>query len=138
IPSDDSTAQMLRDEICARLSYLSEVGVGYLALDRSTRTLSGGEVQRVNLTTCLGASLVNTLFVMDEPSIGLHPRYIVRLVRVMHNLRDRGNTLLVVEHVVRIIRAADTLIDIGAGRGQRGGELLLDGALDQLLFRLNS
>src|SRR5262249_54827716 len=88
IPSNDSTARMLRDEICTRLNYLCEVGVGYLTLDRSTRTLSGGEVQRVNLTTCLGASLVNTLFVMDEPSIGLHPRDVGRLVRVMHNLRD--------------------------------------------------
>jgi len=135
---NDSTAQMLRDEICARLSYLCEVGVGYLTLDRSTRTLSGGEVQRVNLTTCLGASLVNTLFVMDEPSIGLHPRDIGRLVRVMHNLRDRGNTLLVVEHEEQIIRAADNLIDIGPGRGERGGELVFDGALDQLLFRKNS
>src|SRR5205823_4722288 len=130
----DSTAQMLRDEICSRLNYLCEVGVGYLTLDRSTRTLSGGEVQRVNLTTCLGASLVNTLFVMDEPSIGLHPRDIGRLVRVMHNLRDRGNTLLVVEHEEQIIRAADNLIDIGPGRGERGGELVFNGALDQLLL----
>ena len=81
IPANDSTARMLGDEICARLNYLCEVGVGYLTLDRSTRTLSGGEVQRVNLTTCLGASLVNTLFVMDEPSIGLHPRDVGRLVR---------------------------------------------------------
>src|SRR5260370_19383218 len=85
---NDKTAQMLRDEICARLNYLCEVGVGYLTLDRSTRTLSGGEVQRVNLTTCLGASLVNTLFVMDEPSIGLHPRDIGRLIPLMHNLPD--------------------------------------------------
>ena len=138
IASNDSTAQMLRDEICARLNYFCEVGVGYLSLDRSTRTLSGGEVQRVNLTTCLGASLVNTLFVMDEPSIGLHPRDIGRLVRVMHNLRDRGNTLLVVEHEEQIIRAADNLIDIGPGRGERGGELVFNGALDQLLFRKNS
>src|SRR6266480_4843643 len=106
ISPNDSTAEMLRSEICARLNYLSEVGVGYLTLDRSTRTLSGGEVQRVNLTTCLGASLVNTLFVMDEPSVGLHPRDIGRLVRVMHNLRDKGNTLLVVEHEEQIIRAA--------------------------------
>src|SRR5439155_375271 len=113
IPSNDSTARMLRDEICARLDYLCEVGVGYLTLDRSTRTLSGGEVQRVNLTTCLGASLVNTLFVMDEPSVGLHPRDVGQLVRVMHNLRDKGNTLLVVEHDEAIIRAADNLIDIG-------------------------
>src|SRR5205807_4794158 len=134
ISPNDSTARMLRSEICARLNYLSEVGVGYLTLDRSTRTLSGGEVQRVNLTTCLGASLVNTLFVMDEPSIGLHPRDIGRLVRVMHSLRDRGNTLLVVEHEEQIIRAADNLIDIGPGRGERGGELVFNGALDQLLF----
>src|SRR5258707_5333873 len=90
--SNDSTARMLRDEICVRLNYLCEVGVGYLTLDRSTRTLSGGEVQRVNLTTCLGASLVNTLFVMDEPSIGLHPRDVGQLVRVMHNLPGQGKT----------------------------------------------
>ena len=120
---------MLRTEIVARLSYLCEVGVGYLTLDRSTRTLSGGEVQRVNLTTCLGASLVNTLFVMDEPSVGLHPRDVGRLVRVMHNLRDKGNTLLVVEHEEAIIRAADHLIDIGPGRGERGGELVFSGPL---------
>ncbi len=138
IDDADKTAQMLRDEICARLNYLRNVGVGYLTLDRSTRTLSGGEVQRVNLTTCLGASLVNTLFVMDEPSIGLHPRDVGRLVRVMHNLRDRGNTLLVVEHEEQIIRAADNLIDIGPGRGERGGELVFNGPLDQLLLKNKS
>ena len=124
---------MLRDEICARLSYLCEVGVGYLTLERSTRTLSGGEVQRVNLTTCLGASLANTLFVMDEPSIGLHPRDVGQLVRVMHNLRDKGNTLLVVEHEEQIIRAADNLIDLGPGRGEHGGDLVWNGPLDDLL-----
>jgi excinuclease ABC subunit A len=133
IPSNDSTARMLGDEICARLNYLCEVGVGYVTLDRSTRTLSGGEVQRVNLTTCLGASLVNTLFVMDEPSIGLHPRDVGRLVRVMHNLRDKGNTLLVVEHEEQIIHAADNLIDIGPGRGEHGGQLVWNGTLDQFV-----
>ncbi len=133
ISSNDSTARMLRDEICARLNYLCEVGVSYLTLDRSTRTLSGGEVQRVNLTTCLGASLVNTLFVMDEPSIGLHPRDVGRLVRVMHNLRDKGNTLLVVEHEEQIIRAGDNLIDIGPGRGEHGGQLVWNGSLDQFV-----
>src|SRR5438067_932171 len=133
ISLNDSTAQMLRSEICARLNYLCEVGVGYLTLDRSTRTLSGGEVQRVNLTTCLGASLVNTLFVMDEPSVGLHPRDIGRLVRVMHNLRDKGNTLLVVEHEEQIIRSADNLIDIGPGRGEHAGELVWNGALEDFL-----
>ena len=106
------------------MRYLCEVGLGYLTLDRSTRTLSGGEVQRVNLTTCLGASLVNTLFVMDEPSVGLHPRDVGRLVKVMHDLRDKGNTLLVVEHEEAIIRAADHLLDIGPGRGESGGELV--------------
>src|SRR5260370_7558920 len=100
---------MLRDEICARLNYLCEVGVGYLTLDRSTRTLSGGEVQRVNLTTCLGASLVNTLFVLDEPSIGLHPRDIGRLVRVMPNLRYRVNTPPLFAHKDQIIPTPDNL-----------------------------
>src|SRR5207302_115880 len=133
IASNDSSARMLRDEICARLNYLCEVGVGYLRLDRSTRTLSGGEVQRVNLTTCLGASLVNTLFVMDEPSIGLHPRDVGQLVRVMHNLRDKGNTLLVVEHEEQIIRAADNLIDLGPSRGEHGGELVWNGALQDFV-----
>src|SRR5437899_12203488 len=133
IASNDSTARLLRDEICAPLIYLCEVGVGYLTLDRSTRTLSGGEVQRVNLTTCLGASLVNTLFVMDEPSIGLHPRDVGQLVRVMHNLRDKGNTLLVVEHEEQIIRAADNLVDLGPGRGEHGGELMRNGALEDFL-----
>ena len=124
---------MLRDEVVTRLRYLCEVGLGYLTLDRSTRTLSGGEVQRVNLTTCLGASLVNTLFVMDEPSVGLHPRDVGRLIRVMHDLRDKGNTLLVVEHEEAIIRAADNLIDIGPGRGERGGELIFSGRCDEML-----
>ena len=111
LPPGDSTAEMLRNEVVARLRYLCEVGLGYLTLDRSTRTLSGGEVQRVNLTTCLGASLVNTLFVMDEPSVGLHPRDVGRLVRVMHDLRDKGNTLLVVEHEEASPRS-DHVIDI--------------------------
>ncbi|MEO6872354.1 MAG: excinuclease ABC subunit A [Chthoniobacterales bacterium] len=133
LPPNDSAAAMLCAEIVTRLNYLCEVGVGYLTLDRSTRTLSGGEVQRVNLTTCLGASLVNTLFVMDEPSVGLHPRDVGRLVRVMHNLRDKGNTLLVVEHEEAIIRAADHLLDIGPGRGEQGGELVFQGTLNEML-----
>ena len=135
LPAGDSTAEMLRNEVVARLRYLCEVGLGYLTLDRSTRTLSGGEVQRVNLTTCLGASLVNTLFVMDEPSVGLHPRDVGRLVRVMHDLRDKGNTLLVVEHEEAIIRASDHVIDIGPGRGEYGGELIFNGELEMLVGR---
>ena len=134
LPPNDSTAEMLRNEVVARLRYLCEVGLGYLTLDRSTRTLSGGEVQRVNLTTCLGASLVNTLFVMDEPSVGLHPRDVGRLVRVMHDLRDKGNTLLVVEHEEAVIRSSDHVIDIGPGRGERGGELVFSGALEEMVF----
>ena len=131
LPPNDSTAAMLRNEVVTRLRYLCEVGLGYLTLDRSTRTLSGGEVQRVNLTTCLGASLVNTLFVMDEPSVGLHPRDVGRLVRVMHDLRDKGNTLLVVEHEEAIIRSSDHVIDIGPGRGERGGELVFSGGVGE-------
>jgi excinuclease ABC subunit A len=133
VSPQDSTAIMLRREICSRLTYLRHVGLGYLTLDRSTRTLSGGEVQRVNLTTCLGASLVNTLFVMDEPSVGLHPRDVGRLIRVMHDLRDKGNTLLVVEHEEAIIRSADNLIDIGPGRGEQGGELVFSGRLNEAM-----
>ena len=116
-------------------STLRRSGLGYLALDRSTRTLSGGEVERVNLTTCLGASLVNTLFVLDEPSIGLHARDTNRLIRVMEQLRDKGNTLLVVEHDEAVIRAADHLIELGPGRGEEGGELVFDGPLSALLGR---
>ncbi|MFN0126665.1 MAG: excinuclease ABC subunit UvrA, partial [Verrucomicrobiales bacterium] len=123
----DPTAEMLRSEIETRLRYLARVGLGYLTLDRAARTLSGGEVQRVNLTSCLGASLVNTLFVMDEPSVGLHPRDIGRMIDVMRDLRDKGNTLLVVEHEESVIRAADHLIDIGPGRGLAGGRMVYAG-----------
>ncbi|WP_395717296.1 excinuclease ABC subunit UvrA [Prosthecobacter sp.] len=128
----DHAATMLRDEIASRVSYMDRAGLGYLNLDRQTRTLSGGELQRVNLTTCLGASLVNTLFVLDEPSIGLHPRDIGRLIGVMHGLRDKGNTLLVVEHEEAVMHAADNLIDIGPGRGEKGGELVFNGPLEKL------
>src|SRR6202007_1329915 len=92
------------------------------------------KVQPGSLPTCLGASLFTTLFVMDEPSVGLHPRDVGRLVRVMHNLRDRGNTLLVVEHEEQIIRGADNLVDLGPGRGERGGELVFNGALEEFVL----
>ncbi|MBV8899844.1 MAG: excinuclease ABC subunit UvrA [Verrucomicrobia bacterium] len=128
----DTTVEMLRAQIVTRLQYLVDVGLGYLTLDRSTRSLSGGEVQRVNLTTCLGASLVNTLFVLDEPSVGLHPRDVDRLVRVLHGLRDKGNTLLVVEHEEAVMRAADNLIEIGPGRGEHGGKLVFSGSMGGL------
>ena len=128
----DATQEMLLKEVRSRVGYLSQVGLGYLSLDRPTRTLSGGELERVNLTTCLGASLVNTLFVMDEPSVGLHPRDVGRLIEVMRNLRDKGNTLLVVEHEEAVLRAADNLIEIGPGRGSEGGELVFNGPLGAL------
>ncbi|MDD5349212.1 MAG: excinuclease ABC subunit UvrA [Chthoniobacteraceae bacterium] len=130
--SDDATTAMVRGEVASRLRYLCEVGLGYLSLDRPTRTLSGGEVERVNLTTCLGASLVNTLFVMDEPTVGLHPRDVHRLLDVMRDLRDRGNTLVVVEHEEAVLRAADNLVEIGPGRGEGGGELVYSGPLSKL------
>ncbi|GAT35551.1 excinuclease ABC subunit A [Terrimicrobium sacchariphilum] len=132
LPTGDPSSLLLRDQIASRLNYLDSVGLGYLTLDRPTRTLSGGEIERVNLTTCLGASLVNTLFVMDEPSVGLHPRDTSRLVEIMHALRDKGNTLVVVEHEEAIIRAADHLVDIGPGRGSTGGKLMYSGPLTKL------
>ncbi|MEO7931790.1 MAG: excinuclease ABC subunit UvrA [Chthoniobacterales bacterium] len=132
VPAADKTGTMIRGEVVSRLRYLDEVGLGYLDLDRSTRTLSGGEVERVTLTTCLGASLVNTLFVMDEPTVGLHPRDVSKLIGVMQQLRNKGNTLLVVEHEEAVIRSADYLIDIGPGRGNDGGELVFAGNASEL------
>ncbi|WP_439518055.1 excinuclease ABC subunit UvrA [Hydrogenophaga sp.] len=119
--------RLLLDEINTRVRYLCEVGIGYLTLDRQSRTLSGGEVQRINLTTALGTSLVNTLFVLDEPSVGLHPRDMARIVDAMLRLRDAGNTLVVVEHDPAVMLAADRLIDMGPGPGERGGEIVFDG-----------
>jgi len=123
----DDALKLLLDEIRTRLKYLCDVGLGYLTLDRQSRTLSGGEVQRINLTTALGTSLVNTLFVLDEPSIGLHPRDMDRIVTAMHRLRDAGNTLVVVEHDPAVMLAADRLIDMGPGPGERGGQIVFDG-----------
>jgi excinuclease ABC subunit A len=126
-PPLDEAIDLLLTEIRTRLRYLTEVGLGYLNLDRQSRTLSGGEVQRINLTTALGTSLVNTLFVLDEPSIGLHARDVGRIVGVMKRLRDAGNTLIVVEHDPKVMQAADRLIDIGPGPGEHGGEIVFQG-----------
>ena len=131
-PLDEAT-ELLLAEIRARLQYLVDVGLGYLTLDRQSRTLSGGEVQRINLTTSLGTSLVNTLFVLDEPSIGLHPRDMQRVIGVLHRLRDAGNTLLVVEHDPQIMLAADRILDMGPGPGERGGQQVFFGTPKQLL-----
>src|SRR5690606_30046000 len=125
--TSDSTLDLVLAEIHSRLSYLDQVGLSYLTLDRPTRTLSGGEIERVNLTTCLGAALTGTLFVLDEPTVGLHPRDIERLVGVMHGLRDKGNTLVVVEHEQAVMQAADHLVDIGPAAGIHGGELVYCG-----------
>ncbi len=128
----DEAAEMLLDELRARLAFLVDVGLGYLTLDRQSRTLSGGEVQRINLTTALGTSLVNTLFVLDEPSIGLHPRDMHRVVEVMHRLRDAGNSLVVVEHDPQVMLAADRILDMGPGPGERGGRIVFNGTPDEL------
>ncbi|MES2937699.1 MAG: excinuclease ABC subunit UvrA [Pseudomonadota bacterium] len=129
---ESQALKLLFEEITTRLKYLVDVGIGYLTLDRQSRTLSGGEVQRINLTTALGTSLVNTLFVLDEPSIGLHPRDMGRITQAMHRLRDAGNTLVVVEHDPAVMVAADRVIDMGPGPGERGGEIVFDGTVDQL------
>src|SRR5581483_528114 len=122
-PLDEAT-ELLLGEIRSRLAYLQKVGLGYLTLDRQSRTLSGGEVQRINLTTALGTSLTNTLFVLDEPSIGLHPRDMGRVIGVMRKLRDAGNSLVVVEHDPQIMFAADRILDMGPGPGEKGGRVV--------------
>ncbi len=124
--------KLLFEEITTRLKYLCDVGIGYLTLDRQSRTLSGGEVQRINLTTALGTSLVNTLFVLDEPSIGLHPRDMHRIIEAMQRLRNAGNTLVVVEHDPAVMLAADRMIDMGPGPGERGGQIVFDGTTQDL------
>ncbi|MDP9898268.1 excinuclease ABC subunit UvrA [Variovorax ginsengisoli] len=129
---DAQALKLLFEEITTRLRYLHDVGIGYLTLDRQSRTLSGGEVQRINLTTALGTSLVNTLFVLDEPSIGLHPRDMNRITEAMLRLRDAGNTLVVVEHDPAVMLAADRVIDMGPGPGIRGGQIVFDGTTDAL------
>jgi excinuclease ABC subunit A len=126
-PLDEAT-ELLLTEIRGRFRYLVDVGLGYLTLDRQSRTLSGGEVQRINLTTALGTSLVNTLFVLDEPSIGLHPRDMQRVIGVMKRLRNAGNSLLVVEHDPQIMLEADRILDLGPGAGERGGEVVFFGS----------
>ncbi|WP_427914632.1 excinuclease ABC subunit UvrA [Ramlibacter sp. MMS24-I3-19] len=129
---EHAALKLLFEEITTRLRYLVDVGIGYLTLDRQSRTLSGGEVQRINLTTALGTSLVNTLFVLDEPSIGLHPRDIHRITEAMKRLRDAGNTLVVVEHDPAVMLAADRMIDMGPGPGEKGGSIVFDGTTRDL------
>ncbi|MBI3448703.1 MAG: excinuclease ABC subunit UvrA [Acidobacteria bacterium] len=132
-PFEEGAAGLLLEEIRARLGYLVEVGLEYLTLDRQSRTLSGGEVQRVNLTTALGSTLVNTLYVLDEPSIGLHPRDNRRLIRILEGIRDLGNSVLVVEHEPDVMRSADQILDLGPGAGERGGRVVFQGSYEAML-----
>jgi excinuclease ABC subunit A len=119
-------------EITTRLKYLEDVGLGYLSLNRQSSTLSGGESQRINLATSLGSSLVGSMYILDEPSIGLHPRDTHRLIKVLQNLRNLGNSVIVVEHDEEIIRSADHIIDIGPLAGKQGGEIVFSGTFDEL------
>ncbi|HVV70524.1 MAG TPA: excinuclease ABC subunit A, partial [Verrucomicrobiae bacterium] len=137
VPRNDPLSTVL-GEVAARLGYLCEVGLGYLTLDRPTRSLSGGETERVNLTTCLGTRLVNTLFVLDEPSVGLHPRDTQRLVRILQRLRDTGNTVVVVEHEASVMRAANQIVDIGPGHGAEGGQIVFQGGYEEILSSTDS
>jgi len=125
-------AGKLLDEINDRLRYLNDVGLEYLTLDRLSSTLSGGEAQRIQLATSLGSRLVGTLYVLDEPSIGLHSRDTARLIKILHDLRDLGNTILVVEHDVEIMRSADSILDLGPGAGENGGRLIASGTYDEI------
>ncbi len=139
LPSESSSApeahsvRLAVDSMLTRLRYLEQVGLGYLTLDRPSKTLSGGEVQRVNLTGCLGTSLVDTLFVLDEPSIGLHPRDVDRLIAIIRSLADAGNTVVVVEHDEAVIRAADHVLEIGPEPGPRGGHVVFQGDIRGML-----
>ena len=130
---DQRIADRLLKEIRNRLSYLVEVGVGYLTLERRSNTLSGGETQRINLATSLGSSLVGSMYILDEPSIGLHPRDTLRLIDVLRKLRDLGNTVIVVEHDEEVMKAADHIIDMGPMAGSHGGEVVFTGTHDELL-----
>src|SRR5579862_209047 len=131
--ADEEVARLILLEVRNRLRYLLEVGLDYLTLDRQSRTLSGGELARVDLTTAVGSSLVNTLYILDEPSIGLHPRDSQRLVRILQELPAKENTVVVVEHDAEIIREADHIIDLGPDAGERGGQVMFAGAYDDLL-----
>ena len=134
---DTEVAKRLLTEIKNRLKFLNEVGLGYLTLNRRSNTLSGGESQRINLTTSLGSSLVGSLYILDEPSIGLHSRDTDRLIKVLKELRDLGNTVIVVEHDEEIMRAADWLIDVGPDAGRLGGEIVYEGPVPEIHSEAN-
>ena len=135
---DVKVADRLLKEIRSRLSYLDKVGLGYLTLNRVTSTLSGGEFQRIKLATSLGSALVGAMYILDEPSIGLHPRDTAKMVEVLESLRDMGNTVIVVEHEEDVMRAADQIIDIGPDAGAHGGELVFQGKMEDINFNTNT
>ena len=135
---ETTIAEKVLKEIQRRLSFLSDVGLDYLTLDRLSSTLSGGEAQRINLATSLGSALVGTLYVLDEPSIGLHSRDNLRLIDILRQLRDQGNTVLVVEHDADMIRVADHIVDLGLGAGEQGGRIVFSGTLDGLMHEPRS
>ena len=135
---ETAVADKVLKEICRRLSFLSDVGLEYLTLDRLSSTLSGGEAQRINLATSLGSALVGTLYVLDEPSIGLHSRDNERLLKILRQLRDQGNTVIVVEHDEEMIRVADHIVDIGLGAGEQGGRVVYSGDMAGLLLEPRS
>ena len=135
---DRQVSKRILPEIISRLRFLKEVGLGYLTLNRQSNSLSGGESQRINLATSLGSSLVGSMYILDEPSIGLHPKDTARLIKVLHNLRDLGNTVIVVEHEEEMMQAADEILDIGPMAGVFGGELVFQGKHDQLIHASNS
>ena len=132
-PKEAAIADKVLKEIRRRLTFLADVGLDYLSLDRLSSTLSGGEAQRINLATSLGSALVGTLYVLDEPSIGLHSRDNLRLIDILRQLRDQGNTVLVVEHDADMIKVADHIVDIGLGAGEQGGRVVFSGPLDALM-----
>lgn len=135
---ENQIAGRLLKEINNRMDYLSRVGLGYLTLNRLTSTLSGGEFQRIKLSTSLGSALVGSMYILDEPSIGLHPRDTDRLISVLESLRDLGNTVVVVEHEEKVMRAADQIIDIGPDAGSHGGQLVFQGTLEEMLSTGNT
>lgn len=135
---EKTVAKRVYDEIVKRLAFLNDVGLGYLTLDRLSSTLSGGETQRINLATSLGSALMGTLYVLDEPSIGLHPRDNARLINILKSLRDLGNTVLVVEHDPEMMKESDLIFDMGPRAGVHGGEIIATGTFDQILDNENS
>ena len=130
-PEETGIADKILVEIRQRLKFLNDVGLEYLTLDRLSATLSGGEAQRIQLATCLGSRLVGACYVLDEPSIGLHSRDTGRLIRILEELRDLGNTIVVVEHDPDVMRAADHIVDLGPGAGEHGGHIVFEGTVSQ-------